>query len=135
MYALACVAVILAVALPWLAARGTPVSPAGHGNLAVLGAVIISAAVFGVTGAGLGALLGSEVITIAGLLLYLYVAGPLLSRITTLGPVTARPPGHPLSRGAVPWARAASSRVAAAARAAAAAAGSWSIRADCPLPS
>jgi hypothetical protein len=32
-------------------------------------------------------------------------------------------------------ARAASSRVAAAARAAAAAAGSWSIRADCPLPS
>jgi len=36
---------------------------------------------------------------------------------------------------AVPRARAASSRVAAAARAAAAAAGSWSIRADCPLPS
>ena len=35
----------------------------------------------------------------------------------------------------VPRARAASSRVAAAARAAAAAAGSWSIRADCPLPS
>jgi hypothetical protein len=34
-----------------------------------------------------------------------------------------------------PGARAASSRVAAAARAAAAAVGSWSIRADCPLPS
>ena len=33
------------------------------------------------------------------------------------------------------WVRAASSRVAAAVRAAAAAAGSWSIRADCPLPS
>ena len=36
---------------------------------------------------------------------------------------------------AVPRARAASSRTAAATRAAAAAAGSWSMRADCPLPS
>ena len=42
--ALACVTVSLAVALPWLAARGTPVSLAAHGNLAVLGAVIISVA-------------------------------------------------------------------------------------------
>lgn len=44
---------------------------AGTGNLAVLGAMIISVAVFGVTGAGLGTLPGSEVVTIAGLLLYL----------------------------------------------------------------
>jgi len=44
-------------------------------------------------------------------------------------------PGQPSSRAAVPGARAASSRVAAAARATAAAAGSWSIRAACPLPS
>ena len=63
------------------------------GDLAVLGAVIISVAVFGVTGAGLGTLLGSEVVTIAGLLLYLYVAEPLLSRITALGSVTAYLPG------------------------------------------
>ena len=48
---------------------------------------------FGVTGAGLGALLGSEVITIAGLLLYLYVAEPLLSRIAALGSWTACLPG------------------------------------------
>jgi len=92
-YALACVAVSLAVALPWLAARGTPVSLAAHGNLAVLGAVIISVALFGMTGAGLGALLGSEVITIAGLLLYLYVAEPLLSRVGALGSWTAYLPG------------------------------------------
>ena len=49
-------------------------------------------------------------------------------------------PGHSPGRAAGPcvagpWVRAASSRVAAAVRAAAAAAGSWSIRADCPLPS
>ena len=92
-YALACVAVGAAVALPWLRARGIPVSLAGHGNLAVLGAVIISVALFGVTGAGLGALLRSEVITIAGLLLYLYVAEPLVSHVTALGSWTAYLPG------------------------------------------
>ena len=66
---------------------------AGNGDLAVLGAVIISVAVFAVTRAALGTLLGSEVVTIAGLLLYLYVAEPLLSRITALGSVTAYLPG------------------------------------------
>jgi hypothetical protein len=69
------------------------VSLAGNGNLAVLGAVIVSVALFGVTGAGLGALFGGEVITVAGLLLYLYVAEPLISRITALGSVTAYLPG------------------------------------------
>jgi ABC-2 type transport system permease protein len=92
-YAAACVAVGDAVALPWLAARGTPVPLAGNGNLRVLGAVIISAALFGVTGAGLGALLGSEVIAIAGLVLYLYVVEPLISHITALGSWTAYLPG------------------------------------------
>ncbi|MGI9004643.1 MAG: hypothetical protein ACR2FU_00310 [Streptosporangiaceae bacterium] len=55
--------------------------------------MIISAALFGVTGAGLGALPGSEVITIAGLLPYLYVAEPLISHITALGSWTAYLPG------------------------------------------
>src|SRR5262249_61011177 len=81
---LACIAVGPAGGLPGLSARGTPPSLAAHGNLAVLGAVVISAALFGMTGAGLGALLGSEIITIAGLLLFLYVAEPLLSHIATL---------------------------------------------------
>jgi len=43
--------------------------------------------------AGLGALLRSEVITVAGLLLYLYVAEPLVSHVTALGPWTAYLPG------------------------------------------
>lgn len=41
----------------------------GHGNLAVLGAIVVSSGLFGVTGAGLGALLGRQVTAIAGLLL------------------------------------------------------------------
>ncbi len=92
-YALACIAVSLAITLPWLSARHIPVSPAGHGNLAVLGAVIISVAVFAAAGTGLGALLGSELITIAGMLFYLYVAEPLISHITALHSWTAYLPG------------------------------------------
>jgi len=48
---------------------------------------------FGVAGAGLGVLLGSEVVVIAGLVLYLYVAEPLISSITALGLVAAYLPG------------------------------------------
>jgi ABC-2 type transport system permease protein len=92
-YALACCAVSAAPALRWLAARGIHVSLAGNGNLAVLGAVVISAALFGMTGTGLGALLGSEVPTIAGLLLYLYVAEPLISHIAALHSWTPYLPG------------------------------------------
>ena len=44
-------------------------------------------------GAFVSELLGTEVITIAGLLLYLYVAEPLLSRISALGSRTAYLPG------------------------------------------
>ena len=92
-YALVCCAINVAIALPWLAARGIPVSLAGHGNLAVLGAIIISTALFALTGAGLGALLGSEVPTIAGLLLYLYVAEPLISHVAPLQAWTRYLPG------------------------------------------
>ena len=64
--------------------RGRHNPLAGNGNLAVLGALVISAALFGMTGTGLGALLGSEVPTIAGPLLYQYVAEPLISHIAAL---------------------------------------------------
>jgi ABC-2 type transport system permease protein len=66
---------------------GRPREPRGPGRRDRLGRL------FGITGAGLGALLGSEVITIAALLLYLYVAEPLPSRISALGSWTAYLPG------------------------------------------
>ncbi|MGH3155203.1 MAG: hypothetical protein ACRDNF_01300 [Streptosporangiaceae bacterium] len=92
-YALACIVASLVIALPWLAAKGIHVPLAGHGNLAVLGAVIISAALFAVAGAGLGALVGGQLATVAGLLIYLYVAEPLLSHIAALHSWTTYLPG------------------------------------------
>jgi ABC-type transport system involved in multi-copper enzyme maturation permease subunit len=92
-YAVACIAVSLAVSLPWLAARGIDVPPAGNGNLAVLAAVVASAAIFGAAGTGAGALAGGQLTAVTGLLIYLYVAEPLLSHITALHGWTAYLPG------------------------------------------
>lgn len=92
-YGLVCDLVSLAVALPWLSARGIDVPVAGHGNLAVLAAVIVSAAVFAVAGAGLGALAGGQLATVTGLLIYLYVAEPLLTRIAAARGWTPYLPG------------------------------------------
>jgi ABC-2 type transport system permease protein len=88
-YALVCVAVGLAIALPWLSAKGISVSP----DLAVQAAIVVSTAIFAVCGAGLAAMLRSELITVTGLLFYLYVAEPLLSHVTALHAWTAYLPG------------------------------------------
>ncbi|HEU5419466.1 MAG TPA: hypothetical protein VFV41_17385 [Streptosporangiaceae bacterium] len=91
--ALACTAVSLAITLPWLHARGVAISLTGHGNLAVLGGIIVSAAVLGAAGAGLGALAGGQLTAVASLLIYLYVAEPVVSHITALNAWTPYLPG------------------------------------------
>jgi hypothetical protein len=88
-YALVCIAVGLAIALPWLSAKGISASP----DLPAQAAIVLSTAIFAVSGAGLAAMLGSELITVAGLLFYLYVAEPVLSHVTALHAWTAYLPG------------------------------------------
>ncbi len=92
-YALACVLVNLAVAVPWLAARGIDLSAFGHGNFAVLAAIVLAAAFFGMIGAGIGAALHSQLATVAAMLMYLYVLEPLLSHIASLSSWTPYLPG------------------------------------------
>lgn len=92
-YGLACDLISLAVALPWLAARGIRLPIAGHGNLAVLAAVVASAAIFAAAGIGLGALTGSQLATVTGILIYLYAAEPLVTHIGALHTWTAYLPG------------------------------------------
>jgi ABC-2 type transport system permease protein len=92
-YALMCVVVNVVIALPWLAAKGIRITPAGHGNLGVLAAVVASVAVFGMAGAGVGALVHGQLAAVAGMLIYLYVAEPLVSHIAALHAWTAYLPG------------------------------------------
>jgi ABC-2 type transport system permease protein len=92
-YALACVLINLAVAVPWLAARGIRLSAFGNGNFAVLASIIAAAAFFGMIGAGIGAALHSQLATVAAMPLYLYVLEPLLSHIAPLSGWTPYLPG------------------------------------------
>jgi ABC-2 type transport system permease protein len=92
-YGLACDLLSAAVAIPWLSARGVHLPITGNGNLAVLAAVTASAAIFAAAGTGLGALTGAQLATVTGLLIYLYVAEPLLTHIAAFHAWTAYLPG------------------------------------------
>jgi len=73
-------AVVVAVALPWLSAKGVSVSLTGE-NLEVLLSSIGASALYGMVGVGVGALLRNQVAAIVGSLVYLFVAEPILRSI------------------------------------------------------
>src|SRR6266508_3156168 len=64
---------------------------AGYGLVCI--GVIATVAVFAVLGVGLGALLRDQVATVVALLIYLFVAEPIITRISALGDWTRYLPG------------------------------------------
>jgi len=72
--------VVVAVALPWLSAKGATVSISGE-NLEVLLSSVGGAALYGMVGVGVGALLRSQVAAVVGSLIYLFVAEPILRSV------------------------------------------------------
>jgi len=92
-YGLVCVAVTLLVALPWLAAKDIDVSLLGNGIPATLTGVVAASALFGLLGVGLGALLRDQVGTVVVLLVYLFVAEPIVTRIETFSDWSLYLPG------------------------------------------
>lgn len=92
-YALVCIAVTIAIALPWLDAKGIPVSLGGNGIPATLTGVVATVATFGLIGVGLGGLVREQVATVVGLLVYLFVAEPIVTRIPALSRWTIYLPG------------------------------------------
>lgn len=93
-YAIACLTTIVAIALPWLAAKDIQVPLAGNGIPATVASVIAAVAIFGLVGVGLGALLRDQVATVVGLLVYLFVAEPIVTRIAALRSWTIYLPGE-----------------------------------------
>lgn len=73
-------AVVVAVAVPWLNAKGVSVSLSGD-NLEVILSAIGGAALYGMVGVGVGALLRNQVAAIVGALIYLFVAEPILRSV------------------------------------------------------
>lgn len=92
-YAVACIAVASAIAVPWLATRGVELSLLRNGIPATMVGVVTAVALFGLVGVGLGALLRDQVGTVVVLLVYLFVAEPIVTRVPGLRDVTMYLPG------------------------------------------
>ncbi|TCC30730.1 ABC transporter permease [Kribbella speibonae] len=76
-----CILAELAVALPWLAAKGIDVSLTGNGIPRTLIGVLLGLAVTTVLGVGIGALIRNQVAAIVGTLVYFFVIESLVSAL------------------------------------------------------
>jgi ABC-2 type transport system permease protein len=92
-YGVVCVAATIAIALPWLAAKGIHVHLTGDGIPATLAGVVGVLAIFGLIGVGLGALVREQVATMVGLLIYLFVIEQVVTGIRSLASWTNYLPG------------------------------------------
>jgi ABC-2 type transport system permease protein len=91
-YGIVCTAVVAAIAVPWLDSKGIDVNLSG-GLPATMGGGIAATAIYGLIGVGLGALLREQVATVVGLLIYLFVVEPIVTRIPALADWTVYLPG------------------------------------------
>jgi ABC-type transport system involved in multi-copper enzyme maturation permease subunit len=87
-YAAGAVGVTLAIALPWLAAKGIDVSLGANRIPQTLIGVGANVAIYAILGVGLGALLKNQVAAVVGLLVYLLLVGPILTAINNIRDVT-----------------------------------------------
>ena len=79
--ALLCIGAALAVAGPWLDAKGFPIDLGSDTTRRIILGGIAVVAIYGVIGVGVGALLRNQVAAVVGIVIYLFVAEPILSVI------------------------------------------------------
>jgi ABC-2 type transport system permease protein len=75
------VALALAVATPWLRARGIDVDLGASSTLRIIVGGIIASGIWGVIGIGVGALLRNQVAAVVGIVLYRFLIEGILSAI------------------------------------------------------
>lgn len=92
-FATACLVVVAMIAVPWLAAKDITLPLLGNGLPGTYAGVVVDTAVFAVVGVGLGALLRNQVATVVGLLVYRFVAEPIVTSIPALSDWTIYLPG------------------------------------------
>ncbi|MFI5625604.1 hypothetical protein ACIA03_19210 [Nocardioides sp. NPDC051685] len=92
-YAVLCLLVVALVAWPWLGAKGVDVAPLGNGLPGTYAGVVADVTIFAVLGVGLGAMVRNQVATVVGLLVYRFVAEPIVTAVPALSDWTAYLPG------------------------------------------
>lgn len=96
-YAAACVGLVVAMSVPWLASKGIDLSLTRPGMPGTVLGVIAAGAAFGLLGVAVGALLRDQVATVVGLLVYRFVAEPIVTSIPALHTWTLYLPGSAAS--------------------------------------
>lgn len=81
LYALACVVVQLAVAVPWTAAKRLDVDWAGDGIPRMLAGVFVVVMLFGIVGLGIGALLRNQIVAVSVGAIFLLVLEGIIAII------------------------------------------------------
>jgi hypothetical protein len=81
LYGVACVAISVAIAVPWLSTKGVTIDWTGSGVLVVMLGALLVIAIFAIVGVGVGVLIRSQVAAVVATLAYLFVVEPLLSVI------------------------------------------------------
>jgi ABC-type transport system involved in multi-copper enzyme maturation permease subunit len=92
-FAVACLLAVTVIAVPWLTAKGIDVDLLGDGLPGTYAGVVADVIAFALVGVGLGALLRNQVATVVGLLVYRFVAEPILTGIPALHDWTIYLPG------------------------------------------
>jgi hypothetical protein len=92
-FALACLATVAAIAVPWLASKDIGLSLTGNGLPATMLGVSADITIFALVGVGLGALLRNQVAAVVALLVYRFVAEPIVTGIPALADWTMYLPG------------------------------------------
>jgi ABC-2 type transport system permease protein len=84
LYGVACVAVSVAVAVPWLSTKGVTIDWNASGVIVVMIGALLVIAIFAIVGVGVGVLLRSQVAAVVATLAYLFVVEPLFSVIPVI---------------------------------------------------
>lgn len=97
LYALACLIVQLAIAVPWAAAKGLHVAWGSDGIPRALWGVFLVLALFGIVGLGIGALLRNQMVAVSVGVIFLLVLQGLITIIPKVKVIYAYLPGGAVS--------------------------------------
>jgi ABC-2 type transport system permease protein len=92
-FAVACLVVVALIAVPWLAAKDIDVALLRNGLPGTYAGVVADTAIFSFVGVGLGALVRNQVATVVGLLVYRFVAEPIVTSVPALSDWSIYLPG------------------------------------------
>lgn len=83
-YGVAVVLLAIAIALPWVSAKGIDISLSGNGIPGTLVGVIVGIAVYALLGVGVGALIRNQIAAIVGSLVYLFIVEGFVANLPTI---------------------------------------------------